>query len=219
MSQPPLYLVRMNLTRRLKKKCFVPLALTWSHCGIQYRVSPWPEVRFETLFGEDWIATSPTEDAISSAAQLILPQDWNPYLEFVPAEVREYLECFSFGRMDALQVVARCSSLLPTLGETPALTSFVAAHVSLRGTAEACWSEISAVHERSGVFGLLEWLGLPASRQTLTILGNVVEPELPKRFLEPLRTLLWEPTAIFALQRMPAITDRMLAQTVHALAA
>jgi len=31
--------------------------------------------------------------------------------------------------------------------------------------------------------------------------------------------LLWEPTAIFALQRMPAITDRMLAQTVHALAA
>ena len=39
------------------------------------------------------------------------------------------------------------------------------------------------------------------------------------KFLEPLRSLLWEPTAIFALQRMPAITDRLLAQTVHALAA
>ena len=219
MSHLASYSGRMNLTRRPKKKCFVPLALTWTHCGVHYRVSPWPEVRFETLFGEDWIATSPTEDALSSAAQTFLPQDWNPYLEFVPAEVREFLECFSFGRMDALQVAARCPSLLSTLGETPALTSFVAAHTRLRGTAEACWSEIGAVFERSGVFGLLEWLGLPASRQTLAILGNVVEPELPKRFLEPLRTLLWEPTAIFALQRMPAITDRMLAQTVHALAA
>lgn len=209
----------MNLARRSKKKCFVPLALTWTHCGISYRVSPWPEVRFECLYGDDWIATSPTEDVLSSAAQAFLPPDWNPYFEFVPTETRDFLERFSFGRMDALQVIARCGSLLETLSETPALTSFLASHVSLRGTAEACWEEISAVHERSGVFGLLEWLGLPASRQTLSILGNVVEPDLPKRFLEPLRSLLWEPTAIFALQRMPAITDRVLAQTVNALAA
>jgi hypothetical protein len=209
----------MNLTRRSKKKCFVPLALAWTHCGVQYRVSPWPEVRFESLYGEDWIATSPTEEALSSAAQTFLPQDWNPYLEFTPTEVRGFLERFSFGRMDALQVAARCPSLLSTLGETPALTSFLASHASLRGTAEACWAEIEAVYERNGVFGLLEWLGVPASRQTLTILGNMVEPDLPKRFLEPLRNLLWEPTAIFALQRMPAITDRMLAQTVNALAA
>ena len=209
----------MNPTRRAKKKCFIPLALTWTHCGVQYRVSPWPEVRFESLYGEDWIITSPTEDALSSAAQTFLPQDWNPDLEFTPPDVRAFLERFSFGRMDALQVVSRCPSLLSILDETPALTSFLASHTILRGTAEACWAEIEAVFERSGVFGLLEWLGLPASRQTLTILGNVVEPDLPKRFLEPLRTLLWEPTAIFALQRMPAITDRMLAQTVHALAA
>ena len=209
----------MNLARRSKKKCFVPLALTWTHCGVNYRVSPWPEVRFECLYGDDWITTSPTEDVLSSAAQAFLPQDWNPYLEFVPTETREFLERFSFGRMDALQVIARCSSLLETLTETPALTSFLASHVNLRGTAEACWEEISAVHERSGVFGVLEWLGLPASRQTLSILGTVVEPDLPKRFLEPLRSLLWEPTAIFALQRMPAITDRVLAQTVNALAA
>lgn len=186
---------------------------------MQYRVSPWPEVRFESLYGEDWIVTSLTEDVLSSAAQTILPQDWNPYLEFMPAEVREFLERFSFGRMDSLHVISRCPSLLAVLNETPALTSFLAAHASLRGTAEACWAEIEAVSERSGVYGLLEWLGLPSSRQTLTILGNVVEPDLPKRFLEPLRTLLWEPTAIFALQRMPAITDRLLAQTVHALAA
>ena len=209
----------MNLTRRAKKKCFVPLALTWSHCGVAYRVSPWPEVRFECLYGEDWIATSPTEDVLSSATQAISLQDWSPYLEFVPADVRQFLQRFTFGRMDALQVVARCPSLLERIAETPALTSFLASHVSLRGTAEACWEEISAVHERSGIFGVLEWMGLPASRQTLVILGNMVEPDLPKRFLEPLRSLMWEPTAIFALQRMPAITDRMLAQTVNALAA
>ena len=209
----------MNLPRRAKKKCFVPLALTWSHCGVAYRVSPWPEVRFECLYGEDWIATSPTEDVLSSATQAISLQDWSPYLEFVPADVRQFLQRFTFGRMDALQVVARCPSLLERIAETPALTSFLASHVSLRGTAEACWEEISAVHERSGIFGVLEWMGLPASRQTLVILGNMVEPDLPKRFLEPLRSLMWEPTAIFALQRMPAITDRMLAQTVNALAA
>jgi hypothetical protein len=209
----------MNSSRRSKKKSFVPLALNWTHCGIACRVTPWPEVRFECLYGEDWIASSPTEEMLSSAAQTILPSDWAPYLEFVSAEVRAFLLKFSFGRMEALQVIARGPSLLATLEETPALASYLAAHVTLRGTWEACWQEIEVVHERSGVFGLLEWLGLPASRQTLAILANVAEPDLPKRFLEPLRALLWEPTAIFALQRMPAITDRMLADTVHALAA
>jgi hypothetical protein len=121
--------------------------------------------------------------------------------------------------MEALQVAARCPALVETLVETPALTAFVASHVSLRGTSEACWEEITAVHERAGVFGVLEWMGLPASRQTLTILRAIVQPDLPKRFLETLRSLLWEPTAAFALQRMPSITDRQLAQTCHALAA
>jgi hypothetical protein len=40
-----------------------------------------------------------------------------------------------------------------------------------------------------------------------------------KRLLEPLRSMLWEPRAIFALQRMPAITDRLLERYCHALAA
>jgi len=208
----------MNSSRR-RKKCFVPLALTWSHCGVRYRVSPWPEVRFESLYGDDWIATSPTEDVLASAVQTCGPLDWRPYLEFVSSEVRAFLECFTVGKMEALQVVARCPSLLSTLIETPSLTSYVASHVTLRGTSECCWEEISAIHDRGGVYGLLEWLGLPASRQTLTVLGNVVEPELPKRFLEPLRRLLWEPTANFALQRMSAITDRGLATTFQTLAA
>ena len=71
----------------------------------------------------------------------------------------------------------------------------------------------------SGIFGLLEWLGLPASRQTLTILRHLESADLPQRFLEPLRTQLWEPRTIFALQRIPAITDRDLAVHCHAAAA
>lgn len=208
----------MKSTRRTKK-CFVPLALAWSHCGVAWRVTAWPEVRFECLYGDDWITSSPTEEVLASAAQACGPEDWRSYLEFVPADVREFLGEFSFARMEALQVIARCPTLLPTLAEVPALTAFAAAHVPLRGTSGACWEEINAVIERSGIFGLLEWLGLPASRQTLSILANIVQPDLPKRLLEPLRSLLWEPTAIFALQRMPAITDRELASTCHALAA
>jgi len=209
----------MKSPSRSKKKCFVPLALTWSHCGVLHRVTPWPEARFERLYGEDWITTSPTEDVLASAAQSCGAEEWRPYLEFVPGAVRDFLARFSYARMEALQVVARCPAILTVLEETPALTAYMASHVTLRGTSEPCWDEIGAVHERSGVYGLLEWLGLPASRQTLAILGNVVEPDLPKRLLEPLRSLLWEPTAIFALQRLPAITDRDLAQTWHALAA
>ena len=64
---------------------------------------------------------------------------------------------------------------------------------------------------------LSRWL--PAARQTVTILQAIAEPDLPKRFLEPLRSVLWEPTSTYALRRMPAITDRKLAQTLTALAA
>lgn len=200
-------------------KCSVPLALAWSHAGLAYRVTPWPEARFEKRYGDEWIPTSPTEDALASAAQTCGAREWAPYLEFVPAGVRAYLERFAFTRMEALQVAARCPELVAELAATPALTAYVAAHPTLRGTAGACWREINAVFERTGVYGVLEWLGLPASRQTLGILRNVADVDVPKRLLEPLRSLLWEPRAIFLLQRMPAISDRELTQCCHALAA
>lgn len=209
----------MNSSLR-QKKCFVPLALSWSHIGITYRVTSWPEVRFEQLYGDNWILTSPSEEALASAAQSLGPREWRPYLEFVPREVREFIVRFSFARMEALRVAVRCPALVTELTETPALTSFISSHAGLRGTATPRWDEINAVHERSGIFGVLEWLGLPASRQTLNILRKVVEPDLPKRFLEPLRTLLWEPRSIFALQRNAEITDRELERYCqHALAA
>jgi hypothetical protein len=208
----------MNSSPR-QKKCFVPLALTWSHIGVTYRVTAWPEVRFERLYGEDWILATPSEEVLASAAQSLGPREWRPYLEFVSGEVREFIARFSFARMEALQVAAHCPVLVAELTEIPALTSFISAHAGLRGTPAPRWNEINAVHERNGMFGVLEWLGLPASRQTLNILRKVVEPDLPKRFLEPLRTLLWEPRSIFALQRNAEITDRQLARYCHALAA
>lgn len=202
-----------------QKKCFVPLALMWSHIGLTYRVTAWPEARFECRYGDEWIATTLTDDVLASAAQSLGPKEWRPYLEFVPREVGEFIGRFSFARMEALHVAVNCPGLVPELTEVPALTSFIAAHVPLRGTSAPHWGEINAVHERSGMFGVLEWLGLPASRQTLNILRKVVEPDLPKRFLEPLRTLLWEPRSIFAMQRNAEITDRQLARYCHALAA
>jgi hypothetical protein len=208
----------MNSSSRLKKT-FVPLALTWSHGGVSHRVTPWPEVRFECLYGDEWIPRAPGEEALASAAQSFGPLEWRPYLEFVPRETREFLLRFTHARMEALLVVARCPALLPELTETPALTAFLAAHVALRGSATPRWEEINAVYERTGIFGLLEWLGLPSSRQTVGILHNLAEPDVPKRFLEPLRTMLWEPRTIFVLQRLPAITDRHLARYCHALAA
>ena len=209
----------MNPTRRSQKKCLFPVALTWSHCGVPYRVTPWPEVRFERLYGDEWIVTVPSVEALASAAQTCGVLEWRPYLEFVPAPVRDFLAQFPYSKMEALQIAARCPALLAELAETPALSAFVAAHVTLRGTPDPAWDEINAVHERGGVFGVLEWLGLPASRQTLAILRNVAAPDLPRRFLEPLRSMLWEPRALFVLQRLPAITDRQLAQYCHALAA
>ena len=209
----------MNSHHRLKKKHFVPLALSWSHIGVAYRVTPWPEARFERRYGDEWIPALVPDAAMASAAQSCGPLEWRPYLEFVPTDVREFLLKFSFMRMEALQVAARCPALVTVLAETPALTGFVASHVSLRGTEQPSWCEINAVFERGEIFSVLEWLGLPASRQTMTILGNITEPDLPKRFLEPLRSLLWEPQAIFALQRVPALNDRQLARFCHALAA
>jgi len=211
-------MARMN-PRRRSKICSVPLALTWSHLGVAYRVTAWPEADFQRQYGTEWVAVTPSLDAMASAAQSLNVAAWQTYLDFVPAAEREFLGQFAFTRMEALQVIARAPSLLPTLQTTPALTAFVASHATLRAEREPRWSEIATLHERSGVYGLLEWLGLPASRQTLEVLRNLSSPDVPKRLLEPLRSALWEPRTLFALQRETALTDRLLERYCHALAA
>src|SRR5437868_5039128 len=141
----------MNLTavslpsRRFRMA--LPLALSWSHCGVSYRVTPWPEVRVERLYGDEWIAATPTEDVLASAAPTCGAAEWRPYLEFLPADLRVFLAQFTFARLEALLVVVRCPELLATLEETPALTAFVASHMSLRGADTPRWNEINALHE------------------------------------------------------------------------
>ena len=196
-----------------------PVELTWSHYGVPHRVTTWPEVRFEKRTETGWTEETPSPEACASAAASLDHAAWWRYLDFVPAVVREFLGQFQFGRLEALQVIARCPELLDSLIETPALTSFVASHASLRGMTAPCWEELCAIQERSGIFGILEWLGLPASRQTLAVLRQIGLPDLPKRFLEPIRALLWEPAAIIDLKTHPITTDRQLARFCHARAA
>lgn len=194
--------------------------LSWIHDGVRHRVSPWPEVGFEreTLPG-NWTAEDPSPAALASATLGVLPARWRAYLEFLPAPERDYLRPFAFSRMAALLVRVRCPALAGELRETPALTGFIAAHLELRGGRVPAWGEIGAVFEREGVFGLLQWLGLPASRQTLRILRCISDPDLPHRLLAPLRAALWEPEARWTLAQAAALSDEQLARACHALAA
>lgn len=193
--------------------------LTWSHLGSLYRITAWPEARLERLDGDRWIATVEDEDVMAAGMVEVDATAWKRYMEFMPAAERAFVSKFRFGRLAALLIIARCPQLVADLDETPALVSFLAAHTSLRGTGGPRWDEIAAVHERGGVFAVLEWLGVPASRETLSILRNLVDPDVPRHLLEPLRVLLWRPAATFVLQRTPELTDRQLARYCHALAA
>jgi hypothetical protein len=195
-------------------------ALTWIHDGLRYRATVWPDVRFEReVAPETWVVEEAGEDIFASTVLAVSSVKWRDYLEFVPADVRDLLVKFEYGRMATLQVITECPALLAELQATPALAAFLATHRSLRGGAGAGWGEMAAVFEREQIFGVLQWLGLPASRQTLTILRNIADPDIPRRLLEPLRAALWDPEAIWALAHAPALTDERLAQTCHALAA
>ena len=197
-----------------------PLELTWSHFGARWRVTLWPEVRFEReAAGNAWVPEAPSAEAVASGAVALDDAGWRRYLEFMPAEERAFLAKFHLGRLGALLVIRRCPGLLQDLAATPALTAFLANHAGLRGAPAARWEEIAAIHERNGIFGVLEWLGLPASRQTLGILQLIADPDVPRRLLEPLRTSLWEPEGIWLLAHSGRMTDRQLACRCHALAA
>lgn len=197
----------------------LPVELSWTHCGNLFRISVWPEVSCEKRSGDNWERVELDSSLMASAAVVLDKTAWNAYLEYVPFEERAFIEQFRYGRLAALWVLTKCSGLIAALAEAPALTSFIAAHMELRGTSGPRWSEIAVVYERGGIFGLLEWLGLPASRQTLVVLRNLLDPDIPQRLLEPLRMSLWEPAILTALQKSDRLTDRDLARCCHALAA
>ncbi len=194
--------------------------LSWIHDGGRWRVTAWPEAAFLVEAAPGcWSRGVPGEAALASAALGVSPARWRHYLEFVPAEVGAFLGRFAFSRMPALFAVTRCPELAGELMRTPALVAFLVAHRGLRGGETEAWGEITAVFERDGIFGLLQWLGLPASRQTLEVLRRVGDPDLPRRLLEPLRSALWEPEVIWSLGRGGVVSDEQLARACHALAA
>lgn len=209
----------MKRTKSSQKSPAPSLDLAWSHCGIAYRFTTWPEARCERRYGEEWLPLDPSEDVIASAAQSVSARAWQAYLEFVPTEVRDFIEHFTFGRMPALIVAARCPALVEELAAVPALTPFLSSHRLLRGTRDDRWAEIAAVHEREGVFGVLRWLGLPDSHQTLDILSHIAIPDIARKLLEPLRSALWEPETIWQLSHFPVLTDATLDEACHAMAA
>jgi hypothetical protein len=183
-------------------------------------VTVWPDVRFEREIAPGkWADDAGGEHVFASAALGVTGNQWRRYLEFVPAAEREFLERFQFGRMAALHVLTRCPALFSALQQVRALVPFLTVHLSLRGGEQPGWAEIAAVFERDALFGVLQWLGLPASRQTITVLQNIADPDIPRRLLEPLRAALWEPEAIWELSHAPALTDVRLAEACHALAA
>lgn len=145
-----------------KTKINIPVQLVWSHDGALRRACPWPEVRFEQQVGRVWLEDNPGEDSLASAAIAMSSDAWREYLEFVPAAERAFLGRFRAGRIAALQVLARCPDMVTDLITTPVLAAFLSAHQSLRGTSLQRWTEIGAVYERDGIFGVMEWLGLPA---------------------------------------------------------
>lgn len=211
---------RVSRSRRACAPAAAPaIELTWSHAGVVHRVTAWPEVRFQSGYGDEWIDAQPSEGAFAAAAADLREPTWRRFLDFVPARERRFIEFFRFSRLQVLQVIARCPELLDVLEITPALTVFVSAHVALRGAERPGWDEIRAVFERAGVFGLLEWLGLPATRSTLVALGNLADAEIPRKFLCPFRTVLWDQAAVRVLERSEVVTDLDLARHCHRLAA
>lgn len=208
MSHPGCYSVDMIHSHR-PARCLVPVALVWSHENVTYRATPWPDAQIECNYGGEWISLSPST-AVLAAASRADQKAWRSYLEFTPAVVRQFLGLFRTNRMMALQVAARCPELIGTLLETPALVPFLAAHATLRGEGGPRWSAVNAVFERGGVFGVLDWLGLPGTKQALAILRNLVSPDVAPALVEPLRKTLWVPQGVFALAQSPVITERQL---------
>jgi hypothetical protein len=210
MSHRGWYFLPMKMNTAPKKLLSRSVELVWSHYGERYRVDNDLNFYRETDDGWSTWQADPASAVFSSAADAISETRWMAFLEFVPSAERRLLEQFDVGRASVLAVVAFCPGLVADLLAVPALAPFIAEHTRLRGTEEPRWEEIAAVHNRGGVYAVLEWLGLPASRQTLTILQKVTEPDLGRRLLEPIRAALWEPETIWLLQHVPCLTERAL---------
>lgn len=183
----------------------------WHHDGIPHRVRLAPSgprfvstdlVVFERMEVEGvWerFEPDPMNETFASAALTLTDEEWFALVGQLPPSFQDFLRLFRFERLEALAVVTQAPALLSQLDATPGLTLFVASHVELRGTDAPRWNEITAVFEREGIFGVLQWLGLPACPQTLAILAEMGDPEFPRADLPNLRTGLWEAAGMHPL--------------------
>jgi len=183
-------------SRRSGKSSSLPLSLQWAHYGVPHRITAWPDVCLEKNYGGEWIPIRPSTELLEVASLELSRRgrgtNWDYYLDFVPQAEREFIQSFEFNRVSALLAAAHCPALLTELRRTPALTVFLAEQLELRGTGEAAWAQLNAVYERTGIWEVLELLGLPATAHTLHALSELDSPDLPRRFIEPLRAQLWQ---------------------------
>lgn len=203
------------------KKVVAPVQLTWTHLGFLYRVTAWPDVEFQTERDGRWISfePNPSSEVFAAAAVMLGRAEWNRYLDFLPPTERAVIESFRFNRLAALAVIKRNPELLEELSQAPALAMFVASHVELRGGDRPAWSEISALYDRGGIFALLEWLGLPATRKALDGLAAISEPDVARRLLSRVREALWSPRAAQMFHSEKPLNDRELSLRCQILAA
>jgi len=183
-------------SRDPRESLALPLSLQWAHYGVPHRLTAWPDVCLEKNYSGEWIPIRPSAELLEAASLELSRRGrsthWDYYLDFVPQPEREFIQAFEFNRVCALFAAAHCPALLPDLRRTPALTVFLAEELELRDTGEATWAQLNAIYKRSGIWGVLEWAGLPATAHTLHALGELDSPDLPRRFLEPLRAQLWQ---------------------------
>jgi hypothetical protein len=168
-------------------------ALLWHHLGKGYRISIWPEVAFEKEITPGlWrpFTPDPRGDVFSAGAVMLDRRRWKPYLEFCPASWRELIEKFSFHRLHALTALALCPALQEDFEDSPILALLAASHAELRGSPPE-WGELNAVRERGNVYAVMEWLGLPSTREALEQLQQI-DLDLPLRDLRRIREVLWQ---------------------------
>ncbi|MCF3648736.1 hypothetical protein [Synoicihabitans lomoniglobus] len=186
--------------------------LLWHHNGQGHRVTLWPEVAFEKELSPGlWRPYTPDvrSDSFCTGAVSLTKRHWQAYLEFCPVEWSQLIQRFSFHRLHALAALAYCPALTEDILEHPVLALVAAAHSDLRSVLPE-WGELNAVRERSTIFEVLGWLGLPPTRACIDHLDQL-DPDLPVRDLRRVRDVLWQHHEASARPLAPASHGHALA--------
>ncbi|GAB5561459.1 MAG: hypothetical protein SynsKO_31060 [Synoicihabitans sp.] len=167
--------------------------LVWHHLGRAYRVSIWPEVAFEKEVSPGLWRTftpDPRGDIFCAGAVMLDKRRWKAYLEFFPQSWQTLINRFSLHRLHALTALALCPALHEEFEDCPVLALLAASHAELRGSAPE-WGELNAVGEMGSIYALLEWLGMPSTKEAFEQLQQI-DLDIPLRDLRRVREILWQ---------------------------